>query len=153
MSIPAGPTFDAFSSTIDASNPFTSSDMPLPLSFAVAYRLCLWPFRPQRLCRTLLLRNHGILHWRHTALRQLLPRKSAFAPFGKRSPRRTPSFAKPAPGITGYDTAGAGTSGKGSLSVYIFVRWSYQVNFKVAEVARTTATLKFTWYDHLTKMY
>src|ERR1039458_459475 len=31
MSIPAGPTFDAFSSTIDASNPFTSSDMPPPL--------------------------------------------------------------------------------------------------------------------------
>src|ERR1035437_6400433 len=31
MSIPAGPTSDAFSSTIDASNPFTSSDMPPPL--------------------------------------------------------------------------------------------------------------------------
>src|ERR1700722_14572229 len=46
MSILAGPTFDAFSSTIEASNPFTSSAMPTPF-FAVAYRLCLWPFRPR----------------------------------------------------------------------------------------------------------
>ena len=36
MSIPAGPTFDAFSSTIEASNPFTSFDTPIPLLFVVA---------------------------------------------------------------------------------------------------------------------
>jgi hypothetical protein len=34
MSIPAGPTFDALSSLIDASNPFISSDIPIPFSLS-----------------------------------------------------------------------------------------------------------------------